>query len=878
MAPLGSHLEEALAAHAQSHGSGRAVDSCLTDLRDQLRDFKSEGRLLIQLAATGRVVVEVQRTLDTAVEILNLRGTPTDLLWRNTFQMERDAWMEDCTALLMSTGSLRLAMGDWDQRVEVLTLLRDGVDRYSAVLTPDELDVMSAAFDAVVESSGVVVARLPSWFATSKREWFGANVSAFSGNEERCLREVGIWTELHHPNVRKLYGACHVGKAFVIHEWSGPVDIWWSTWKKFAEVARGLEYVHDRGLVHQDFSALLQSTETRGILSGVGLVRQKEGHRGKIDRQSSRKRRDPSVSEDIRALGLAIFNLLAKWRKPARSRLPAFVRETASRLLSPLTPSGLPLLRPDFITRSEWSLLTQLCAVDRTRGMQVKEVIYRMSSLALESKHPSALLSGVLALQTNESESKDADERPPESTVTVADLGAFMISTLGQTLRDTLDEAAQLSEELEELSEVNGSVLARLNDVFSQLDAVPDPLPAAVVEDYSLILIRFHGSLDRWLYGSDSSVASTCASRSIANKNYGIHYDIDRLLQSSPLLQRSAAVHSWQPSFQKAQKDRLQALEMSLTDPLSVVSDLDTELAKAEAVALLQFEAHSLASELETDAIDCASRDRSPTGLLPRWFIPPYQVELGRLIAAGSFGAAYEGKWLGADVVVKLVSTDQTDAENQKQFLREADLWFSLTDPHLVKLYGACHVGQPFFVCEHAVLGTAFEVQKTTPQNPWLLLWGAAQGLQHLHEHGIVHGDIKGNNIVAGLREVKLCDFGLSSLTSNLKDELTHGEVEALGAIRWKAPECLLGTHPTFASDIYSLGMCIIEAVTGQYPWGNSILDTVVKFKVTEERQLPPRPQNFRDAQWELVTRMCCFEAEKRMKVAAVVKVLYDFF
>eukprot|EP00644_Phytophthora_capsici_P004575 jgi/Phyca11/545867/estExt2_Genewise1Plus.C_PHYCAscaffold_190240 len=199
--------------------------------------------------------------------------------------------------------------------------------------------------------------------------------------------------------------------------------------------------------------------------------------------------------------------------------------------------------------------------------------------------------------------------------------------------------------------------------------------------------------------------------------------------------------------------------------------------------------------------------------------------------------------------------TDQRNAENRRQFLREVDLWFSLSDGYLVKLYGACHVGQPFF---------------------WSCIYEAAKGLKHLHDHGIIHGDLKGNNIVMGAFTVMLCDFGLASLASSSPKQLTDTEINALGAIQWKAPECLLGSAPTFASDIYSFGMCIIEIITGRYPWGNTMPDSVVKLNVTKEKRLPPRPEDIDDDAWSMILHMCCFDPGQRVTIGTVASVAYE--
>lgn len=87
---------------------------------------------------------------------------------------------------------------------------------------------------------------------------------------------------------------------------------------------------------------------------------------------------------------------------------------------------------------------------------------------------------------------------------------------------------------------------------------------------------------------------------------------------------------------------------------------------------------------------------------------------------------------------------------------------------------------------------------------------------------------------------------------------------------QWVAPECTTGVRPSFASDTFSLGMCIVEAVRvveatlpthgerrtiAVSPWGNLDIKAV-KVHVTMDRSLPLRPCNFADAQWEQVTLM----------------------
>ncbi|EGZ30248.1 hypothetical protein PHYSODRAFT_391381, partial [Phytophthora sojae] len=102
----------------------------------------------------------------------------------------------------------------------------------------------------------------------------------------------------------------------------------------------------------------------------------------------------------------------------------------------------------------------------------------------------------------------------------------------------------------------------------------------------------------------------------------------------------------------------------------------------------------------------------------------------------------------------------------------------------------------------------------------WRLLHGAALGLQFLHEKKIVHGDLKCNQIlVTEEKTAKLTDFGFSFALMESKP------TTSTGAVRWKAPELLRSESCslTFESDVYSFGMCVVEAVSGNVPWGTHL-------------------------------------------------------
>ncbi|KZV98372.1 kinase-like protein, partial [Exidia glandulosa HHB12029] len=80
-----------------------------------------------------------------------------------------------------------------------------------------------------------------------------------------------------------------------------------------------------------------------------------------------------------------------------------------------------------------------------------------------------------------------------------------------------------------------------------------------------------------------------------------------------------------------------------------------------------------------------------------------------------------------------------------------------------------------------------------------------------VHDHQVVHGDIKGANVLVSDEGVaRLCDFGLSVLLAEHSQSISHTGLK--GTSRWMAPELLVeGTRPSYSTDVYACGCLLIE-------------------------------------------------------------------
>lgn len=110
------------------------------------------------------------------------------------------------------------------------------------------------------------------------------------------------------------------------------------------------------------------------------------------------------------------------------------------------------------------------------------------------------------------------------------------------------------------------------------------------------------------------------------------------------------------------------------------------------------------------------------------------------------------------------------------------------------------------------------------------------QGLQYLHDQGVIHRDIKGANILTtkeGL--VKLADFGVATRAGGL------GDASVVGTPYWMAPEVIELAGATTASDIWSVGCTVIELIDGKPPY-HKLSSMPALFRIVNDDH-PPLPE-----------------------------------
>ncbi|KAJ3548437.1 hypothetical protein NMY22_g1270 [Coprinellus aureogranulatus] len=188
----------------------------------------------------------------------------------------------------------------------------------------------------------------------------------------------------------------------------------------------------------------------------------------------------------------------------------------------------------------------------------------------------------------------------------------------------------------------------------------------------------------------------------------------------------------------------------------------------------------------------------------------------------GTYNDVYKGTWLGKEeVAVRLPRTLSDTAVVRKKFQDEVEIWRTFDHPNVLPLYGITYIGNHLYsVSPWMKFGTAISFVEREPQtNVLKLLSEITEGLAYLHSRGIVHGDLRGANVlISEDRVARLSDFGLSKFLENCNRGLTSAS--SINP-RWVAPEVVRELPLSKESDIWSLGMTFLELLTRQQPYSN---------------------------------------------------------
>lgn len=272
---------------------------------------------------------------------------------------------------------------------------------------------------------------------------------------------------------------------------------------------------------------------------------------------------------------------------------------------------------------------------------------------------------------------------------------------------------------------------------------------------------------------------------------------------------------------------------------------------------------------------------------------------IGELVEVdhGGHSTVFRTRYKNRSVAVKVIRAFGYNFEKyHSRFCREAVVWRHLRHPNILPLLGVdLEEHQLSMISEWMNYGNINEfVERQEGVNPVRLLVDAANGLEYMHSLNMVHGDLKGANILVNRsRRACLADFGLSTVVRadrqagantsfvSLVSATSLVSFTAGGTHRWMSPELYdperfgaTDDRPTKQSDCYALGMVVYEVLTGNDPfWEFSGRERVIFAIIEGDRPRKPNAAvslGLTDGLWEILQRCWLADANARPNVKTV--------
>ena len=285
----------------------------------------------------------------------------------------------------------------------------------------------------------------------------------------------------------------------------------------------------------------------------------------------------------------------------------------------------------------------------------------------------------------------------------------------------------------------------------------------------------------------------------------------------------------------------------------------DCSSSNADLRAELQSEGTTQASDLlsRLNALDFVQQVIGGTGDVPKR-IGTYEIRgvLGR----GGMGTVYLG-WqaeLEREVALKVLAPSySSDPTMRKRFRAEARATAALHHQHIVPIYDYGEAGGVLYFAMERVLGMSLDKHIAAARRVGKLplepleaarrFAGVADALGLAHRRRLLHRDVKpGNILVAPDGTLALTDFGLAKTLDHASMRLTSKGGGFLGTLHYSSAEQALGYDVSVASDLYSLGVTIFEAVTGELPLAGktteALLQSILHGTPKRLRELLPKP------------------------------------
>ncbi len=252
------------------------------------------------------------------------------------------------------------------------------------------------------------------------------------------------------------------------------------------------------------------------------------------------------------------------------------------------------------------------------------------------------------------------------------------------------------------------------------------------------------------------------------------------------------------------------------------------------------------------------------------------RYEIREIVGVGGMAIVYKAydRFAERNVAVKILKDEfAQDEEFRRRFKNESRAIAMFSHPNIVSIYDVGSGEGPQYIVMEYINGITLQqyidAKKVLPLHDAIaIMEQTLKGIQHAHERGVVHRDLKPQNIML-LEDgtVKVTDFGIARMAS--VDTKTMSEM-ALGSVHYISPEQASGEETDFKADIYSLGVILYVLTTGKFPFDG---DTPVSVALQHVQKQPDNPRMVNDTvsvgMDQIVMKAMQKSPEKRFESAA---------
>lgn len=265
------------------------------------------------------------------------------------------------------------------------------------------------------------------------------------------------------------------------------------------------------------------------------------------------------------------------------------------------------------------------------------------------------------------------------------------------------------------------------------------------------------------------------------------------------------------------------------------------------------------------------------------WTADLSQLFIGNKFASGAHSRIYRGIYKQRAVAVKMVripnQKEETRTLLEQQFKSEVALLSRLFHPNIVQFIAACKKPPVYcIITEYMSQGNLrMYLNKKEPYSLSIetilrLALDISRGMEYLHSQGVIHRDLKSNNLLLNDEmRVKVADFGTSCLETQCQ-EIKGNK----GTYRWMAPEMIKEKSYTRKVDVYSFGIVLWELTTALLPF-QGMTPVQAAFAVAEKNERPPLPESCQPALAHLIKRCWAANPSKRPDFSDIVGVLEKY-